>query len=678
MKKLISLSLVLLIAFANITYISAEDYLNPYELVTPTKDTVMSGVTYMGLRKCIVGSSAAAGSYAKFGAFDFSDAPGSIEINLGATDSTAALDIRVDNPVNGKVIATVVTDPASGNFFTASAYRAEISSSVTGVHDIYIVWRGKANLMSFKFSAVTSLSVKGNELTNAIQLGNGYLEVPFNNMIDASTVDGNVMLTDENGALVDGFETIVEGRNVLVLFDSLDLSGTYTLIVTSGLKSKNGYYCDEFTKNLTVETDLEVAYDFSGDQYVVDEEPPDSNGLIFVSNDVKGDKSNFTVKTEDGFKFIRLKANREQIGSCLVLDLNDIGYDEYIELTFKVRLGSDTGAISSDSKTICQVVDSTKTGYGYTVITSRFKGASVSAYSNQVWQGFGLTETMSGNTSLSYNNTDEAGFTDVKLILKKDKDSEYVVVEMYNPYDPASEPFVKMCNSELIKISKLKEVALVHFYPVKNSVLSDYIDIKDIKYVKKSFLKTLYNNTSEADIDSDGIDVLFNQRINENTLSGITLKEKDSEELIPCSPSLVTGKMVNVNPEYYMLPGKTYVITMEGVKSTAGASISQSIEFTVPGSALQSKMYDAQGNETTDISAVTKITATEFAQDSYVIICANDADGRISKIVSGTGVAELDGLDTIDWNNIKIYTWEKNNGKVSPLSSEVNTISRYE
>jgi len=360
----------------------------------------------------------------------------------------------------------------------------------------------------------------------------------------------------------------------------------------------------------------------------------------------------------------------------LVVDFDDIGYDEYIELTYKVRLGSDSGAVSSDSKTICQVVDSTKTGYGYTIITSRFKGSSITAYSNQVWQGYGMTETMSGNTLLAYNNTDDIGFADVKIVLKKDRETDYIIVEQHNPYDAASEPFVKLCNSDLVKISKLNEVALIHYYPVKNSALTDYIDIKDIKYTKKALLKTLYNNTSDSDIDSDGIDVLFNQKIDEKTLSGIILTEKESEKTITCSPSLLTGKMVNISPDYYMIPGKTYILSMNGVKSTTGVSISQSIEFTVPGAQAQSTMYDAEGNVTTDVLVAAKITAQELTENSYVVLCADDADGRISKIVSGMGSAELTGLDTMDWNNIKIYTWQKNDSKVSPLSLQASVITK--
>ena len=90
------------------------------------------------------------GQWVKFGDADFSHGAASFSAQVAKDDTAAAsIQVRLDNPVNGRVIATVPVTSTGGqyNWFTVTAP----VTGATGIHDLYLDFTGPLRMATFSF-----------------------------------------------------------------------------------------------------------------------------------------------------------------------------------------------------------------------------------------------------------------------------------------------------------------------------------------------------------------------------------------------------------------------------------------------------------------------------------------------------------------------------------------------
>jgi beta-glucosidase len=90
------------------------------------------------------------GQWVKFGDVDFSHRVASFSAQVAKDDTAAAsIQVRLDNPVNGPVIATVPVTSTGGQY-NWSTVTAPVTG-VTGIHDLYLDFTGPLRISTFMF-----------------------------------------------------------------------------------------------------------------------------------------------------------------------------------------------------------------------------------------------------------------------------------------------------------------------------------------------------------------------------------------------------------------------------------------------------------------------------------------------------------------------------------------------
>lgn len=88
-----------------------------------------------------------AGDWVKYSSFNFGEGADHIAMRLAGFGST--VEIRLDSR-DGELLATFT--PSTGAWGSYKTFDAELGSVITGVHDLYIVFRGSVNVNWFTFS----------------------------------------------------------------------------------------------------------------------------------------------------------------------------------------------------------------------------------------------------------------------------------------------------------------------------------------------------------------------------------------------------------------------------------------------------------------------------------------------------------------------------------------------
>ena len=88
----------------------------------------------------------AIGDWVKYSGFNFGE--GADHITMRLADFGATVEVRLDS-VEGELLASFA--PSTGAWTNYSTFEADLSSLVTGEHDIYLVFRGSVNVNWFMF-----------------------------------------------------------------------------------------------------------------------------------------------------------------------------------------------------------------------------------------------------------------------------------------------------------------------------------------------------------------------------------------------------------------------------------------------------------------------------------------------------------------------------------------------
>jgi len=85
------------------------------------------------------GSNTSTGHYVAWENVDFYEAPVSVQLSYATMHTGAIAELRLDS-VNGPVVATFTPEP-TGNMFAEGFIEVNVEKEITGVHDLYFMWK---------------------------------------------------------------------------------------------------------------------------------------------------------------------------------------------------------------------------------------------------------------------------------------------------------------------------------------------------------------------------------------------------------------------------------------------------------------------------------------------------------------------------------------------------------
>lgn len=667
MKKIISYLLLLVFALNfSFNFVYADVHNNPFTMIPAT---AYSGKSSSSLFKIPTGKqsfqNATNGVYVYFSGYDFDAIPSKLEAVFGTNASNESKDfiieVRADS-IDGTLIAKFDdTTPSGDTSSEGVTFETEILNEVQGVHDIYFVWRtAKVDFFGFKFHTITTF-----ELTEvSVEEGNIDINTPkvsfkFNSNIKESSVSGNVSIS--SGTIY----TIVGGKTLDVYFSKLENKQTYTITLGSGLCSTAGYYYagDTFVYTVTSQDKLDYSENFTGEDFVIGEAPPSSDDYKFMYNYAQNSTGNGNALVEEvnGVKCISISSNTKNVPVAMSIPVKNIGVGEYIELSYKVKRHS----VGFASHTLGHIRKSGKELIGAdlsgTTITNHYNGS--------------FTSYQSG--ALSYNTTDENGFSDVFMKIKRNPVNNYIYVEVYNPHDLSVTPFT--INGEGIGCTEITSIELIGVYPTNDDGCGNKTYITDINYTVKKSFDSSYCFTENVNIDKNGIDILFNGDVNSTTINGVKLLCGDEE--VSAEISMKGTAAINIDPSEFMKNGEEYSVVLDGIVSTVGEELIKTITFTADtGNEIVSidsnQMRDSSNNITTDKTLADSIKFTpdiELPIGAVMLIAAYDSNGSALKAVSSNIITGLSGLD---WSKIKVSVWQKTDDYYEKIIDEPYELSK--
>lgn len=609
----------------------------------------------------------------------FEDIPSYVEIDIRKTANVSnELCLSIDGISYdvGKKIAVFNTDINNSSYNQRVTLRLPVDSACSieagSTHTIFLKFQAAGfELYGFRFTGVEGIDLVSTSYSTDVELDPfcGEIEMTFDNTVDESTVEENISFTDEDGNTPDGgIIYSCAKKKVKIAFGELKYNTKYTLRITTGLKSRNGFNIGE-VKELVFTTGSEdsniIDEDFSGDDYVVGAHPPINDNFTYMSSGNQNDISGASVGEINGKKYISIKSGKKNSGSLMKIKLEDIRVDEYFVLTYKVRATSEFGEAGIASRTVGNM------------LSSSIWNSSIVLNLSDTGKITGFTADAGGHYGeLSYNKVDSNGFTEIKLIIKKDPLTGYTMTEAYNPYDSDAKPFVKYSNN--IKVSVLDEYGLVNIFPINDEQLGEKIDITDIRAEKKRMPKPVY---SQCLMDENEFSLNFNQDIDESTIDKIIVKDATGNA-IKCEAKCKNMRDVTLIPDEYIRKSEKYIIDVTGVKNSDGINCPESVEIFVLGAKINTGLKDANGVEITDndYSKLDVLTVITEANPSVILIVSVlDSDGRIIKTVAGAPQKSnvvVDNLLNSAWSKIKIFAWYESDNYIEPLISLPTTIEK--
>ena len=226
---------------------------DPYEWVHPktNSDNVLLNIsstvpTFEAMTDGYAVSGMNSGNYIGFKNLDFGEG-GAYNIEVAGTSAGNVMEVWIDTisaAEGGLLVATLDdADIVDGE----DRYYAELNNVVANAHNVFfkLIEGENYSFKGFKFEGFVepaSLEVKSVSPTAGSEIAPdlGRIDIAFNNNVDEETVDGNIYFESVDGVRVDCTAT-VENSNVVLKFPQLDNGTAYKLIITSGVKSHNGY-----------------------------------------------------------------------------------------------------------------------------------------------------------------------------------------------------------------------------------------------------------------------------------------------------------------------------------------------------------------------------------------------------------------------------------------------------
>lgn len=225
-KRIISviiiISSVVQLCTYNLAFAAGEEYKDPYK---PIYMSDFDGENYylpanFGYRDGF-GSNTSTGHYVAWKNVNFDEAPVSVELSYGTMHTGAVAEIRIDS-MTGRVVATFTPEP-TGNMFTEGFVEVNVQQEVTGVHDLYFIW--KTNYLNIKYLKFK----KYGEDNLGYSLFGGLSEDIIYDDIDTNSLSYEIKLLNKLGML--GFiqDTKFDGKKTVTKADFAQaLCGFYT------------------------------------------------------------------------------------------------------------------------------------------------------------------------------------------------------------------------------------------------------------------------------------------------------------------------------------------------------------------------------------------------------------------------------------------------------------------
>lgn len=219
---LITISSVVQLCAYNLAFAAGEEYKDPYK---PIYMSEFDGDNYFlpanfGYRDGF-GSNTSTGHYVAWKDVNFDKAPVSVELSYGTMHSGAVAEIRIDS-MTGRVIATFTPEP-TGNMFTEGIVEVNVQQEVTGVHDLYFIW--KTNYLNIKYLKFKRYG----EDNLGYSLFGGLSEDVIYDDIDTNSLSYEIKILNKLGML--GFiqDTKFDGKKTVTKADFAQaLCGFYT------------------------------------------------------------------------------------------------------------------------------------------------------------------------------------------------------------------------------------------------------------------------------------------------------------------------------------------------------------------------------------------------------------------------------------------------------------------
>ena len=167
------------------------------------------------------GSNTSTGHYVSWKNVNFDAAPVSVLLSYATLHTGAVAELRIDS-VMGSVIATFTPEP-TGNMFTEGFAEVNVQQEVTGVHDLYFIW--KTNYLNIKYLKFNRYG----EDNIGYNIFGGLSEDVIYDDIDSNSLSYEIKLLNKLGML--GFiqETKFDGKKTVTKAEFAQaLCGFYT------------------------------------------------------------------------------------------------------------------------------------------------------------------------------------------------------------------------------------------------------------------------------------------------------------------------------------------------------------------------------------------------------------------------------------------------------------------
>lgn len=599
-----------------------ELYRNPYEwLDITTYDELKGSNPNLGVHQTDNGPSIQYTdpvTYIKYSDYNFSVSPLGVETRFAKGTLNYMMEIRADSPT-GALIAKFEGEGGHKDWVTVDNFTSNLEKEITGIHDIYIVFPSvNINLYGFRFIGIEGMDVA--QVTPDTAEISPYIRsisAEFTNYIDEKTVKNNVIMEDNNGESVD-LRYEVDGKKLVIKFGILDFDTEYTLKLLDGIKSINGYSltAKDYSYIVGSETGYKIEENFSSSEFVTGSYPAEKEHLSYSGEAVVGE--------ENGNKYVELSSEDAQQGVIKLLVDFELDEKVYLDIKYKVKLLAGSNALLG-------------------VINEDMNGAVL-----------GVDGISSGN--LSYSETDENGFYDVNIIIKKESGKSVISI-----YD---------INSGKINTVYAGNLSEERCDLILASVTQGKVAVTDIKCVLSSF-DVLENNGSEIDVNRYGLELVFNDEVKADTLENILLKEIVADRFIEYTSELsADNRSVIINPAVFLKDNTRYVVDYSEVENLKAINNPDGIiEFVTkdPSAVILNPKWEFDAT-----NQRAKFDADIFAVSGEILILARFYDEygklmRIKNIDFYDMPLYVDGVSKKEWENSKVSVWYIENNYIEPV-----------
>lgn len=574
------------------------------------------------------------------------------------------------------------TKPFKGDIATFKIYNsildaATIAAKYNAEKNDYITYADTLQLQE--------ISKSGNTISAAA----GEITLTFNNYLDTSTLENGITFVKADGTKIKGGAYVTPKdsftNEAVIRYGALELNGEYCLNITSDLKSVNNKpFSGNGTYTYTAVKDYIFYDDFTGEEYVVGENPPTDGIIEYTSTNIADDASNITVCGDDSFRYISMKGGGEKEKNSRIKLVFDTPITESVlAADIKLRPSSSDGVANDDTPRNVMTI----------------AGSTASVQLANMRYGFVEANTAPGKNAtlvgdIHFEATDSRGFYDLNALFEKNRAGNYVVT-IKNANAPLEGKAVYTTNS----ISDIKSIEISHLYPLNVAqATSVSADVACIAIYKMTAPGIIYTNFGELDRDDDILKIVFNDDLEESTID-----ESVFALIAPDGNAVYTEYMgydadtrtVTLKLNDYLDSSTEYTLSMGDITAKSGLVMSgNEYPYTTKADAVESesvKVYNEDGTEIPTLDNISEFKASVSVANNgennkvcVVALVLYDANGRIIKLIKNTEdgtvnsgdsktiSAEADSSELTGVDKIKILAWTENgNGAVSLIKPVV-------